>query len=410
MTSSATVLNGLDAIRDQVEDFYRDLHRHPELGFREHRTAGKAAGALRAAGYAVTEGIGGTGLIGVLRNGAGPTVMLRADMDALPVTERTGLPYASETDGVMHACGHDVHVAAMVGFARLMAGATDAWGGTLVVLFQPCEENGDGATAMVRDGLTDKCPKPDVVLAQHVLPYPAGYVGTRAGSFLSAADSLRITLHGQGAHGSAPQAAIDPVVMAAMTVVRLQTVVSRELAATTPAVLTVGSITSGTGPNVIPDRAELQINIRTYDDATRTRVLDAVDRIVRAEATASRSPKEPEFERIAAFPPTINDEAPTRQVAAAFAEYFGADAHTIELQTASEDMSDLPRAFGVPYTYWGFGGVDPRRYAEAEAKGAVAQDIPVNHSPFFAPVLQPTLDVGVKALTVAALAWLGESG
>ncbi|WP_040830288.1 amidohydrolase [Nocardia jiangxiensis] len=410
MTSSATVLGGLEKIRDWVEDFYRDLHRHPELGFQEHRTAGKAAGALHEAGYTVTEGIGGTGVIGVLRNGEGPTVMLRADMDALPVTERTGLPYASETEGVMHACGHDVHVAAMAGFARLMAAATDAWGGTLVVLFQPSEENGDGATAMVRDGLADTCPHPDIVLAQHVLPYPAGYVGTRAGSFLSAADSLKITLHGQGAHGSMPQAGIDPVVMAAMAVVRLQTVVSRELAATTPAVLTVGSITSGTGPNVIPDRAVLQLNIRTYDDATRTQVLDAVERIVRAEAAASRSPKEPEIERIAAFPPTINDEAPTDKVARAFADYFGTDAHTIDLQTASEDMSDLPRAFGVPYTYWGIGGADPQSYAEANSKGTVAQDIPVNHSPFFAPVLQPTLDTGVKALTTAALAWLAGTG
>ncbi|MFI0507293.1 amidohydrolase [Streptomyces albogriseolus] len=417
MTDPArTVLAGLDTIRSEVESLYRELHRHPELGLREHRTARRAADALRDAGYDVTEGIGGTGVVGVLRNGDGPVVMGRADMDALPVREQTGLPYASTvtgTDGdggeqsVMHACGHDVHVASLVGCARLMASRRDAWQGTFVALFQPSEENGDGAAAMVADGLTAASPRPDVVLAQHVLPYPAGFVGTRAGSFLAAADSLRITLHGRGAHGSMPQAAVDPVVMAAVVVVRLQTIVSREVAATTPAVVTVGSIHAGSGPNLIPDRAVVELNIRTYDDATRTRVLEAVERIVRAECEASGAPEGPDFARISSFPPTVNDEEPTRRVADAFAAYFGEAAHTVELQTASEDMSEIPRAFGVPFTYWAIGGIDPERYAEAARKGTVAQDIPVNHSPAFAPVIQPTLDTGVGAMTVAALAWLG---
>ncbi|MFE1429520.1 amidohydrolase [Streptomyces fungicidicus] len=411
-----TVLSGLDDVRADVEDLYRDLHRHPELGLREHRTAKKAADALRDLGYDVTEGVGGTGVIGVLANGDGPVVMARADMDALPVRERTGLPYASTAtvtgeDGdeqpVMHACGHDVHVACLVGCARLLAGRRDAWRGTFVALFQPSEEQGNGAEAMIDDGLTTKSPRPDVVLAQHVLPYPAGYVGTRPGSILSAADSLRVTVHGRGAHGSMPQAAVDPVVAAAMIVVRLQTVVSRELAATTPAVLTVGSIHAGSGPNVIPDRAVIELNVRTYDDATRGQVLDAIERIVRAECEASRSPVPPEIERIASFPPTVNDEEPTRRVADAFASYFGDDAHTVERQTASEDMSEIPRAFGVPFTYWAIGGIDPGRYAEAARNGTVSEDIPVNHSAGFAPVVQPTLDTGVSALTVAALAWLG---
>ncbi|EFL42897.1 amidohydrolase [Streptomyces griseoflavus] len=411
-----TVLSGLDDVRADVEDLYRDLHRHPELGLREHRTAKKAADALRDLGYDVTEGVGGTGVIGVLANGDGPVVMARADMDALPVRERTGLPYAStatvtgeDGDGqpVMHACGHDVHVACLIGCARLLAGRRDAWRGTFVALFQPSEEQGNGAEAMIDDGLTAKSPRPDVVLAQHVLPYPAGYVGTRPGSFLSAADSLRVTVHGRGAHGSMPQAAVDPVVAAAMIVVRLQTVVSRELAATTPAVLTVGSIHAGSGPNVIPDRAVIELNVRTYDDATRGQVLDAIERIVRAECEASRSPVPPEIERIASFPPTVNDEEPTRRVADAFASYFGDDAHTVERQTASEDMSEIPRAFGVPFTYWAIGGIDPGRYAEAARNGTVSEDIPVNHSAGFAPVVQPTLDTGVSALTVAALAWLG---
>ncbi|GHA90388.1 MULTISPECIES: M20 family metallopeptidase [Streptomyces] len=411
-----TVLADLETIRGDLEDLYQDLHRHPELGLREHRTAGKVADALRDGGYDVTEGVGGTGVIGVLRNGDGPVVMARADMDALPVRERTGLPYASTVTAtdhrgseqpVMHACGHDVHVTCLIGCAQLLAGRRDAWQGTFVALFQPSEENGDGADAMIEDGLTAKSPRPEVVLAQHVLPYPAGYVGTRPGSFLSAADSLRITVHGRGAHGSMPQAAVDPVVMAAMIVLRLQTIVSRELAATTPAVVTVGSIHAGSGPNVIPDRAVIELNVRTYDDTTRTQVLDAIERIVHAECQASHAPRAPEVERISSFPPTVNDEEPTRRVADAFAAYFGDDAHTVELQTASEDMSEIPRAFGAPFTYWAIGGIDPGRYAEAARKGTVAQDIPVNHSAAFAPVIQPTLDTGVSTLTVAALAWLG---
>jgi amidohydrolase len=411
-----TVLARLDDIRSDLEDLYKDLHRHPELGLREHRTAKKASDALRDLGYEVTDGIGGTGVIGVLVNGEGPIVMARADMDALPVREQTGLPYASTItvsgDGgaeqpVMHACGHDVHVTCLIGCARLMAQAKDAWRGTFVALFQPSEEKGDGAATMIDDGLTSKSPRPDVVLAQHVLPYPAGYVGIRSGPFLSAADSLRITVHGRGAHGSMPQAAVDPVVMAAMIVVRLQTIVSRELAATNPAVVTVGSIHAGTDPNIIPDSAVIQLNVRTYDDASRTKVLRAIERIVKAECEASQSPKAPEIEKTVTFPPTVNDETPTRRVAEAFAAHFGDDAHTIDLQTASEDMSEIPKAFGVPFTYWGIGGIDPALYAQAVKNDTIAQDIPVNHSPTFAPVTQPTLDTGISALTVATLAWLG---
>ncbi|GGT05317.1 amidohydrolase [Streptomyces griseoviridis] len=414
--AARTVLSGLDGIRSEVEELYRDLHAHPELGFQEHRTAKKAAEALRSCGYAVTEGIGGTGVTGVLTRGTGPTVLLRADMDALPVREATGLPYASaatarDADGhdrpVMHACGHDVHVACMTGFARLMAAAPrDTWRGTLIVLFQPSEENGDGARAMLDDGLTRKVPRPDVVLAQHVLPYPAGYVGTRPGSFLSAADNLRVTLHGRGAHGSAPQTGVDPVVMAAMCVVRLQTVVSRETGATTPAVVTVGSIQAGTGPNIIPDHAVLQLNVRTYDEDVRRRVLAAIERIVRAEAQASGAPREPEIEHLRSFPPTVNDEGATETVTRAFAGHFGDALHTVELQTASEDLSEIPDAFGVPYTYWGIGGTPPETYAEATRRGTLSEDVPSNHSPRFAPVPQPTLDTGVRALTVGALAWL----
>jgi hippurate hydrolase len=354
-------------------------------------------------------------VVGVLRNGDGATVLLRADMDALPVREATGLPYASEvtsTDAsgnevpVMHACGHDVHVACLAGAAQLLADGREHWTGTVVALFQPAEEVGDGARRMVEAGLADLIPVPDVALGQHVMPAPAGRVGTHAGAVLSAADSMRITVHGRGAHGSMPQAAIDPVVLAAMIVVRLQTVVSREIPPGETAVLTVGSIQAGTKSNVIPDHATLQLNVRTFSDATRTTILDAVQRIVRAECLASDSPKEPEFELFDRFPLTDNDAATTERVAGAFADFFGERSQPVAQQSASEDFSDIPSALGVPYTYWFVGGTDADAYAAAEKAGRVAQDIPVNHSARFAPVLQPTLDTGTQALVVAALSWL----
>ncbi|MFF7334757.1 amidohydrolase [Streptomyces sp. NPDC008150] len=413
------VLSGLADIRDQVEEFYRDLHAHPELGLAETRTSARVAGRLRDWGYDITDGLGGTGVVGVLSRGTGPTVLLRADMDALPVREATGLPYASTvttTDRhgdevpVMHACGHDVHVSCMLGFARLMAVAEDAWRGTVVVLFQPSEENGDGANAMLDDGLTDRVPRPDVAFAQHVLPYPAGYVGVRPGAFLSAADSLRITLYGRGAHGSMPQSSVDPIVLAAMCVLRLQTVVSRELAPTSSAVLTIGSIRAGSSPNVIPDTATLELNVRSYDDTTRAQILDAIRRCVRAEAQASAAPREPEFETLTTFPPTSNDADTAARLDRVFRAHFGDAATTIDLQTASEDFSEIPDAFGTPFCYWGIGGTDPDRYAEAQRKGTVNQDLPVNHSAAFAPVVQPTLDTGITALVVASMDWLASEG
>ncbi len=416
MSDAAAVLAGLDEVRPWQEEFYRHLHQHPELSHQETATAAAVAERLQRAGLDVTSGVGGTGVVGVLRNGDGPTVLLRADMDALPVREATGLPYAStvtatDADGedvdVMHACGHDMHVTCLLGAAQLLADGRAGWKGTLVALFQPAEEAGDGARGMLEDGLARLFPTPDVAFAQHVLPAPAGLVATNVGPTLSAADSMRVTVYGRGGHGSMPQATVDPVVLAAMIVVRLQTVVAREVAPADTAVLTVGSIRAGSKSNVIADSAVLLLNIRTYSEATRSRVLDAIRRIVVAECQASDSPREPEFVLFDRFPLTDNDAATTTRVASAFEEFFGGRAGLLGQQSASEDFSDIPAALGVPYTYWGIGGIDPDTYRAAQAAGRVAQDIPVNHSAAFAPVLQPTCDVGTQALVVATLAWLG---
>lgn len=407
---AAAVLADLDHALGWQEDFYRDLHANPELSHQEHRTASLVAGRLRDCGYQVHEEVGGTGVVGVLSNGSGPTVLLRADMDALPVREATGLAYASTVTAdetpVMHACGHDVHVTCLLGAAQLLSAASDQWNGTVVALFQPAEEVADGARGMVEDGLDKLIPRPDIALGQHVLPMRAGQVATNSGPTLAAADSMRITVHGRGAHGSMPQSAIDPVVLAAMIVVRLQTVVAREIAPGEPTVLTVGSIQAGTKSNIIPEHAEIQLNIRTYSEQTRTAVLEAIERIVIAECQASNSPREPECELFERFPVTDNDLSATHRVAEAFTGFFGDRAGSLGRWAASEDFSDLATPFEIPYTYWGIGGIDADLFDRAEKAGRISQDIPANHSARFAPVIQPTLTTGTQALVVAALAWL----
>jgi len=413
MNDSTWSIEQFPAIRAARDDVYRDLHAHPELSHQEHRTAAIVAERLRAAGCDVHQNIGGTGVVAVVRNGDGPVVLQRADMDALPVRETTGVDYASTVttdDGtpVMHACGHDVHVACLVAATEVMVANREHWSGTLVALFQPGEETADGARGMVEDGLVDLVGPIDVAMAQHVLPLPAGTLGTRSGPVLSAADSMRITLHGRGAHGSMPQASVDPVVLAASIVTRLQTVVAREVAPGDTAVLTVGSIQAGTKSNVIPDQAVLLVNTRTYDEQVREHVLAAIERIVRAECEASGCPREPELELFDRFGLTDNDPAVTERVATAFADHFGDRAGQLPQQSASEDFSDIPKAFSAPYTYWGIGGIDPDTYRSAAAAGRIAQDIPVNHAADFAPVVEPTLDTGTEALLAAALAYLAD--
>ncbi len=375
-----------------------------------------AAGRLRKAGYDVTTGVGKTGVVGLLRNGEGPTLMLRADMDALPIAEATGLPYASKvtardaqgkTVPVGHMCGHDMHVAWLAGAAALLAQSRDAWKGTLMVVFQPGEEIAQGAKAMIDDGLLQRFPKPVVVLGQHVMVGPSGTISGSAGPITSAADSLQIRLFGRGAHGSMPQASVDPVVMAAATVLRLQTIVSREVAATDAAVVTVGVLHAGEKENVIPDEALIKLNVRTFDAGVRKHVLDAIERIVNAEAEASGAPRKPEITPIDSYPLNVNDKVASDRVAAAFRAYFPADRvqHTGPAP-ASEDFGCFATAWQVPSVFWFVGGDDPSVYAKSMAEGTV-NELPVNHSPQFAPVLHPTLETGIQALIVGALAWLG---
>lgn len=400
-----------------LEALYIDLHQHPELSFQETRTAGIAAGHLRDLGLDVREGVGVTGVVGVLENGDGPVVWLRADMDALPVGEETGLAYASTATGidpggntvpVMHACGHDMHVTAMIGAVeRLVADRAD-WSGTLVVLIQPAEEYGAGARAMLDDGLRDIVPQPDIVLGQHVTPLPAGTIGVRPGTQMAASDGLTVTLHGRGGHGSRPHSTIDPVVMAAATVMRLQTVASREVDPRDVAVVTVGSIHAGLKNNIIPAEAKLELSLRYPTDEMRDKVLASVERIVRAEAAASGAEREPEIRTDHTLPPTINDADATARVTTALQRALG-EAAVIDpgMFTGSEDVSWFARDTGAPLVFWFWGGVDPVAFQTAMAAGTLDKDIPTNHSPFFAPEIHPTIEVGVTALSSAAREFLG---
>ncbi|QIB47436.1 amidohydrolase [Streptomyces aureoverticillatus] len=407
---AAAALAGLDAALGELTDLYQDLHAHPELSFEEHRTAAEIVRRAEAYGYDVTPGVGRTGVVAVLDNGVGPTVLLRADFDALPLVERTGLPYASRTEGVMHACGHDMHVTCLLGALKLLADARDGWRGRIVAAFQPAEEIGEGARSMVDDGFFERFGTPDVVLGQHVAPLPTGMVACHAGAAFAAADSLKIVMYGKGAHGSRPETSVDPVVMAAATVMRLQTVVSREVPAGETAVLTVGSLRAGTVDNIIPDEAELRLSVRSYKEDVRARMLAAVERIVRGEARVAGAEREPEFTALDAFPVLVNDDTAVARTMAAIGAVLGdgkvTDPGPI---TGSEDVGIFGTAAKAPLCYWLFGGCDPATYAAAAAAGTLDRDIPSNHSPRFAPVAEPAITTGVTALTAAALEWLGRA-
>ena len=408
-------MTNIDDLLPALQSIYTNIHTHPELSMQETQTAALAADRLLAAGFDVTMEIGKTGVVGMLQNGNGPVVMLRADMDALPVQEATGLPYASKatatdqegkTVPVMHACGHDMHATWLLGAAALFAQERTAWHGTLIVVFQPAEEIGSGAQAMIDDGLFTRFPKPDVILGQHVMAGAAGTLRWRSGVITSTSDSLHVRLFGRGAHGSMPQASIDPVVMAAAAVMRLQTIVSREIAPSESAVVTIGSLHAGTTENVIPDEAIITLNIRTFDERVRKHVLSSIERIIKAEAAASGAPKTPEITASMSYSAVINDTEATKRVVDSFRLQFpkGCILETRPI-SASEDFGTFGTESQTSSVYWIVGGTDPDLYANAKRAGRM-DEIPTNHSPRFAPVIHPTLKTGVEAFVYSAGAWL----
>lgn len=396
------------------EEVYRQLHSSPELAFQEENTSAIAADHLKKLGFEVHTHIGGYGVAGILRNGDGPTVLLRADMDALPLEEKTGLPYASDKivkdkDGVkrpaMHACGHDTHVTSLMASAELLNSARDHWSGTLICIFQPAEELLSGAKAMIEDGLYEKIPKPDVVLSQHVMKMKTGTVSIRSGRLLTAADSFDVRIYGRGGHGSAPQTCIDPIVIGATIVTRLQSIVSREVMPGELAVVSVGSIQAGHVANIIPDQLDLKLNVRTYDPKVRERVISSVKRIIEAECLAGGVAEKPLVKQILSAPATINDEATVKALQKTFGSYFGENLVESEPATASEDFSLLATAVGAPYVMWTYGGVDPETWDDAVKQGTTDQ-LPSNHSPFFAPVIQPTLGTAIDGIALGVLTFL----
>lgn len=400
------ILSDQDANRGEREELYKHFHQIPELSLQEHETAAKIRSELVSYGVDEIVEASETGLVAVIRNGEGPVVAVRGDIDGLPMAEKSGKDYAAEgrtvidaTTGaetpVAHSCGHDVHITSLLGATQALADHRDAWSGTFLGVFQPAEENAAGAKAMVADAIVDKLPKPDVYLGQHVLGgLPVGAVGTRVGPVFTTASSIEVTVHGSGSHGAMPNLGVDPIVLASAIVTRLQSVVAREVAPADTAVITVGSFHAGSKSNIIPDSAVLQLNTRAYDEDVAAHLHEAIERIVRAECEAARSPKEPEFRYYDSYPLTTNEEDTTLRVREAFDAHFGDESVEMASVSASEDFSVIPDAFGTPYTFWGLGGFQDFRNA------------PGNHSPFFAPDLQPTLDRGTEAIIVASASWL----
>ncbi len=401
---NAAISKEVDAVYPAAHELYLDLHQNPELSSHETQTAAKLAARLRALGYEVTEGVGGTGVVAILKNGAGPTVMLRTELDALPVEEKTGLPYASKVHTkddagrdvpVMHACGHDVHMAALVGTADIMAHSKTSWHGTLMLIGQPAEETISGAKRMVEDGLFTRFPKPSLGFALHVgNELPANQVGITPGIYNTNADSLRITIYGKGGHGSAPHTAIDPIVIASKTILSLQTIVSREVKPGEMAVVTVGYIRAGTKNNIIPDQAELGITVRTFKADVRKQILAAITRITNAESQAGGAPKEPLIEHYESTDSVYNDPALAQRLRVPLEATLGKEnVITEEPITPSEDYAFFIEQ-GVPSLYMSLGGADPRKYAETKAAGAT---LPSNHSPYFAPDADLAIRTGIKS-------------
>ena len=405
---------------DYLKDLYLHLHQNPELSFYETQTAQRMAAEMKKVGFEVTENFGGTGVVGVMKNGEGPTVLVRADMDALPVEEKTGLPYAStvttENEAgqevpVMHACGHDVHMTSLVGTARILAQRKKDWKGTVVLIAQPAEERSGGAKAMLKDGLYEKFPRPDYAVALHVsASLPAGQVSYTPGPALANVDMVRITVHGEGGHGAYPHTTKDPIFLASKIVVALQGIVAREVSPLEPAVVTVGSIHGGTKGNVIPDKVVLELTLRSYSDEVRAHTIAAIKRIIRGEGIAAGLPEDklPELLIHDESTPTVfNDPALSERLAEAFTQVIGEE-NVMEQPPVmgGEDFGRFSKDFddvqGV--IYW-LGAVDPDTYAEAQKS---SKTLPSLHSPFFAPLPEPTLKTGTLTMSAAVLELLGE--
>jgi len=406
-------LAGLQALYPSLDSLYMDLHRNPELSFHEEKTAAKMAARLRGLGFEVTEHVGGYGVVGVLKNGKGPTVLVRTDMDALPVREQTGLPYAStttvkndagETVPVMHACGHDIHMTSWVGAATLLSRERDRWQGTLVFVGQPAEEVVQGAERMIRDGFLSRFPKPDFALGlhdTHVLP--AGQIGVVAGPAYAASNAVDITFYGKGGHGAFPQLTIDPLLIAARTVVTLQTIVSREVNPLDPAVVTVGTFHAGTRRNIIPDQAKIELTVRSFKPEVQKQLIASIARIARAEAAAGRAPREPAvvLDSLQSSEVEVNDPALAARLTTALRREMG-DARVVPTDpvTVSEDFGVFGRAAGVPSIQLWVGAIEPGEFTRAKAAGT---NVPGPHSPMFAPDREPTIRTAVAAYTLSVL-------
>ena|SRR5437016_1213253 len=412
---SAAWKEQIDKIYPQVEALYIDIHRNPELSLHEEKTAAKIADQLRKIGFDVTTGVGGTGVVGILNNGAGPTIMIRAELDALPVPEKTGLPYASHVTThddrgvevpVMHACGHDLHLSIGVGTAMLLAQNKDRWHGTFIYVGQPAEERIRGASAMLKDGLFTRFPKPDFALAVHdSADLPAGKIGFTPGYAAANSDSVDVAIFGKGGHGAAPERTIDPIVMAARTVLSWQTIVAREIDPQDPAVITVGSINGGTKHNIIPDEVHLELTVRSYKEEVRKHLLSAIERIADAEAAAAGAEKKPTVQVIESVNAVYNDPKLTEREARVLRRTLG-DANVTQQPPimASDDFAEYGHA-GVPGLIFALGAVEPAKFAAAKQNG---ETLPGLHSPFFAPDREPSLKTGIEAETAAVLELLGK--
>lgn len=407
---SAQLKHSLDRQYPHLDALYKDLHQHPELGFQEQRTAARLAKEMRALGFEVTEGLGRTGLVAIYRNGDGPTIMVRTDMDALPLAEKTGLPYASQTKAewkgeqvsVMHACGHDIHMASWVGTATALIEMKQQWHGTLMFIAQPAEESIAGARAMVKDRLFERFGKPDAGFALHVGPLPYGQVLHRPGPMTSSSDSIELIFHGKGGHGSMPATTIDPVLMGARFVSDVQSLISRETDPQKFGVITIGAFQAGSASNIIPDQAVLRGTVRSFEPEVRSKLLAGIRRTALAEARMADAPEptiKMDFESTSAV---VNDDALVASTVRAWQPVFGGQlVFAPQPASGSEDYSVFIEA-GVPSMYFVIGGFAPN----ADGNAAAA---PSNHSPLFAPIPEPTIRTGVTAMTVAVINALSTS-